>query len=227
MKIRDDMTVSEHVPFHATAWTPSPEPSVTRKMLERDGGEVARATSIVRYAPNSSFPEHVHERGEEFVVLEGTFSDEHGDYPVGTYVRNPPRSAHSPFSSGGCTIFVKLRQIEDADTRHCVIDLGLDDAARNDSCEQTPLHAFGAERVSLVRLAAHASQTFDQAQGGVELLVLSGSLEVAGISCGPWSWLRMPQPLGRVHSQDGCAFWMKTGHIDTGAMGKHGGSNPG
>ncbi|GAL13613.1 hypothetical protein JCM19233_4618 [Vibrio astriarenae] len=51
--------------------------------LDRVGGEVARATSIVRYKPNSAFSPHTHDGGEEFFVLEGVFSDEHGDYPQG------------------------------------------------------------------------------------------------------------------------------------------------
>ena len=67
-----------------------------RRMLERDGEEVARATSVVRYAPNSSFDPHTHGGGEEFFVLDGVFSDEHGDFGPGTYVRNPPGSRHTP-----------------------------------------------------------------------------------------------------------------------------------
>jgi predicted glycosyltransferase len=83
---------SERVAIHAdgVAWTPSPMPGVDRRMLDRIGGEIARATSIVRYAPNSKFSPHVHTGGEEFVVLEGVFQDEHGDFPAGSYIRNPP-----------------------------------------------------------------------------------------------------------------------------------------
>src|SRR5256886_4887353 len=88
-------------------WSPSPMSGVERKMLDRVGDEVARATSIVRYAPNSHFSAHAHGGGEEFLVLEGVFSDEHGDYPPGTYVRNPVGSRHTPHSDGGCTLFVK------------------------------------------------------------------------------------------------------------------------
>lgn len=80
-----------------------------------DSGEVARATSIVRYSPGSRFSPHEHGGGEEFLVLEGVFSDEHGDDGPGTYVRNPVGSAHAPFSAAGCTILVKLRQMDPAD----------------------------------------------------------------------------------------------------------------
>jgi anti-sigma factor ChrR (cupin superfamily) len=89
---------NERVAVHADGikWTPSPIPGVDRRMLDRIGDEIARATSIVRYAPNSKFSRHVHTGGEEFVVLEGIFQDEHGDYPAGSYIRNPPQSSHTP-----------------------------------------------------------------------------------------------------------------------------------
>jgi len=96
-------------------WVASPMAGVDRRMLDRMGDEVARATTIVRYAPGSSFSEHTHTGGEEFIVLDGVFQDEHGDFPEGTYVRNPPTSAHTPGSEQGCTIFVKLWQFDMAD----------------------------------------------------------------------------------------------------------------
>jgi len=97
------------------AWTPSPLPGVDRRMLDRVGDEVARATSIVRYAAGSRFDEHVHHGSEVILVLDGVFSDEHGDYPAGTYLRNPPGTRHAPFSREGCTLFVKLWQFAASD----------------------------------------------------------------------------------------------------------------
>ena len=90
-------------------WQPSPSAQVHRKLLERNGGEVARATSIVRYEPGATFKAHQHELGEEILVLEGIFSDDTGHYGPGTYIKNPPGSSHSPFSELGCTLFVALR----------------------------------------------------------------------------------------------------------------------
>jgi ChrR-like protein with cupin domain len=55
-------------------------------------------------------------------VLEGVFQDEHGDYPTGTYVRNPPTSSHTPASEAGCTIFVKLWQFDPHDRTPVPID---------------------------------------------------------------------------------------------------------
>ena len=92
-------------------WIPSPMPGVERMLLDRIGEESARATSLVRYAPNSEFSEHRHSGGEEFLVLEGVFEDEHAKYPVGTYVRNPIGTAHTPrIGKEGALIFVKLQQ---------------------------------------------------------------------------------------------------------------------
>lgn len=116
---------SQRVVVHAPqlAWQASPMPGVDRRMLDRIGDEVARATSIVRYAPQSNFSAHTHTGGEEYIVLEGVFQDEHGDFPVGSYVRNPPTSSHTPSSEPGCTIFVKLWQFDPDDRRQMVVDL--------------------------------------------------------------------------------------------------------
>ena len=82
-------------------WKASPMPGVERRMLDRIGDEVARATSIVPYAPESQFSPHVLGGGEKFFVLEGVFQDEHGDFPAGCYVRNPPKSQHTPRLQAG------------------------------------------------------------------------------------------------------------------------------
>ncbi len=92
-------------------------------MLDRVGDEVARATSLVRYAANSQFTPHVHGGGEEFFVLEGTFGDEHQQYPAGTYVRNPIGTRHTPHvGADGCVILVKLHQFSEHDDTQLVID---------------------------------------------------------------------------------------------------------
>ncbi|HEY9690016.1 MAG TPA: cupin domain-containing protein, partial [Coleofasciculaceae cyanobacterium] len=111
MKLHADLNQRIAIDTNELPWIDSPTPGVQRRMLDRDGDEVARATSIVRYGPGSAFPTHTHGGGEEFLVLEGVFSDESGDYPAGTYVRNPIGSAHAPRSEEGCTIFVKLWQM--------------------------------------------------------------------------------------------------------------------
>ncbi len=122
MNINADLSQRAVVRSEELPWVESPLPGVDRRMLERDGGEVARATSIVRYAPDSAFSAHTHGGGEEFLVLEGVFSDESGDFGPGMYVRNPPGSRHAPRSGPGCTIFVKLRQMDPNDQEFVRVD---------------------------------------------------------------------------------------------------------
>ena len=122
MEINADFARSVTVRPGEVDWVPSPLPGVDRRMLDRIGGEVARATSIVRYAAGSSFAPHTHDLGEEFLVLDGVFSDASGDFGPGSYVRNPPGSSHAPWSEDGCTIFVKLRQFAEDDLETVQVD---------------------------------------------------------------------------------------------------------
>lgn len=194
----------------------SPLPGVQRRMLERDGDEVARATSIVRYAPGSRFAEHSHGLGEEFLVLEGVFSDEHGDYPAGTYVRNPPGSRHRPRSRDGCTLFVKLRQME-PDDRHSV-RIETAGAPWSPGGEPgllvKPLHSAERETVSLMKITPGTRLQPHDHPAGEELWVLEGVLEDDGGVYPRGTWLRNPP--GSSHapgSRAGCLFYVKTGHL--------------
>src|SRR5437763_12480827 len=118
MQINSDFSQRAAVHAATLPWVASPMAGVERRMLDRIGGEVARATSVVRYAPESRFSPHVHGGGEEFLVLDGVFQDEHGDFAAGSYIRNPPQSRHTPGSERGCVLFVKLRQFDLADRIH-------------------------------------------------------------------------------------------------------------
>ncbi len=180
-------------------------------MLDRIGEEVARATSIVRYAPGSRFPVHGHELGEEFLVLDGVFSDESGDYPIGSYVRNPPGSSHAPHSDDGCVIFVKLRQFDRADLEQFSVDTGSESLWQDNVL---PLHSFGPERVRMLRLATGQSLAVGDEPGGVELLVVSGSLLLDGDRYPPTSWLRFPDGDAVTVSADvASVVWLKSGHL--------------
>jgi anti-sigma factor ChrR (cupin superfamily) len=140
-------------------------PGVERRMLDRVGDEVARATSIVRYAPGTAFSPHTHPGGEEFFVLDGVFQDERGDYPAGSYVRNPPSSRHTPRSQAGCTIFVKLFQFDPANCSQVNIDTKLRDAvapAGQPGVRRIPLFIDGRENV---RLMAHRRQRYARRSG--------------------------------------------------------------
>jgi anti-sigma factor ChrR (cupin superfamily) len=124
MELHADLSQRAVLDTTALAWTPSPMAGVERRMLDRRGDEVARATSIVRYAPGSRFERHSHSGGKEILVLEGTFSDEQGDYPAGTWLRNPPGSVHRPWSEAGCTIWVKTGHLPASLRRAAIHDHG-------------------------------------------------------------------------------------------------------
>ena len=197
-------------------FVPSPLPGVERKMLDRIGEEVARATTIVRYAPGSYFDPHTHGGGEEFLVLAGVFSDEHGDYPAGTYVRNPIGSSHKPFSENGCTIFVKLHQFDEGDTDHKVINT--DDASfvpgLVEGISVLGLHSYGEENVALVRWAPGTRFPGHIHAGGEEILVLEGVFQDEFGDYPKGSWLRNP-PSSKHNSfsEQGCLLYVKTGHL--------------
>ena len=204
---------NQRVTLHTTHldWQASPMPGVDRRMLERVGTEVARATSIVRYAPGSQFSAHTHSGGEEFLVLEGTFQDEHGDYPAGTYVRNPPTSSHIPRSEEGCVIFVKLWQFQPDDRQHVNIPIPT-------HCKQT-LFKDAVETVSQQVIEPHAHIDLTD-NGGIEILVLSGELIEASEENQPevlaqYTWLRIPccENFHATAGAKGANLWIKTGHL--------------
>jgi anti-sigma factor ChrR (cupin superfamily) len=197
-------------------WVDSPLPGVKRRMLERDGDEVARATSLVRYAPGSAFSPHTHGGGEEFLVLDGVFSDEHGDYPAGTYVRNPAGSTHQPSSKNGCTIFVKLCQMEIDDQERVRIDTRTGEWSPGAvaGSQRLRLHAYGTEEVELMRLEPEVRLPSHTHSGGEEILVLDGVLEDERGRYPEGTWLRNPP--GSRHapaSPAGCVIYIKRGHL--------------
>jgi anti-sigma factor ChrR (cupin superfamily) len=210
---------SQRAVVHAATlpWIPSPIAGVDRRMLDRIGEEVARATSIVRYAPDSQFSPHTHGGGEEFLVLDGVFQDEHGDYGPGAYVRNPPTTRHKPGSAPGCTIFVKLWQFDADDRTEVRIDTSqrrFSAAPARSGVEIMPLFEDARENVRLERWAPDAGITLDL-PGGLEALVLDGRFEEGGETFAPQSWLRLPagaRLVAQAGSQ-GARVWLKTGHL--------------
>lgn len=210
---------SERAVVHSASmdWLASPTAGVDRRMLDRIGGEVARATSIVRYAPNSHFPAHVHTGGEEFLVLEGVFQDEHGDFPAGSYVRNPPTSSHTPGSEPGCTIFVKLWQFDPSDRHQMTVDTNagsFEAEAGETGVSVLPLYKDDHEDVRMELWDAGAAVN-RSVEGGLELLVLDGSLIEGGDTLVAQSWLRLPigTQFSATAGSDGCRIWIKSGHL--------------
>ncbi len=222
MRINSDFSQRVVVRPGDYRWVDSPTPGVERMMLDRIGGEVARATSLVRYAPDSTFPPHVHGGGEEFFVLEGEFGDEHRTYPAGTYVRNPIGTQHSPrVGEQGCTIFVKLHQFDPEDDTAVVVD------TRNAGwpLEFAPgfaalrLHGFRDEQVFLIRWAPDTPFEEHTHHGGEEVFVIEGcfSDEYGDYPAG--TWVRYPDKSSHdaFTRDEGALLYLKAGHLPAAA----------
>ena len=216
MKIHADLSQRAVVDSNQLPWVDSPLAGVERRMLERDGNEVARATTIVRYAPGSYFDAHTHGGGEEFLVLEGVFSDEMGDFPKGMYVRNPVGSSHKPYSENGATILVKLQQFDPDDQDFVRIDTTEAEWLPGPASGLTvmPLHQFGTEHVALVKWDPGTGFVNHSHPGGEEIYVVSGTFADEHGSYPAGTWIRNPP--GSTHSpysDEGCVIYVKTGHL--------------
>ena len=185
-------------------------------MLDRIGEEVARATTLVRFAPESQFDPHTHGGGEEFLVLDGVFSDESGDYPQGSYVRNPIGTSHRPHTHQGCTILVKLHQFDADDQAHFSIDTKNSGFSFPTFCKLKvlPLHSVASENVALVRWAPGTRFNRHRHWGGEEIYVLEGTFQDEHGDYPQGTWLRSPHLSEHTpFSESGCLIYVKTGHL--------------
>lgn len=196
-------------------WQPSPKVGVMRKPLAREEAEQGHATSIVRYEPGASFSEHNHPKGEEILVLEGVFSDHTGDYPAGTYLRNPKGFVHAPFSKDGCVLFVKLHQFQDGDTEAVRIDTNSTPWLPGQGGLQVmPLYQFEHEGAALVKWPANEVFKPHRHFGGEEILVLSGEFKDENGMYPEGTWIRSPH-MSQHHPfvTEETVIWVKTGHL--------------
>jgi anti-sigma factor ChrR (cupin superfamily) len=216
VSINGDLRVRVAVDTAAMEWSPSPSGTVWRKRVHLVGPvESGQVTSVVRYEPHSTFHVHEHPGGEEILVLEGVFSDEHGDWPAGTYLLNPEGFRHTPFSRGGCELFVKLRQFPGRTREHVAI--------RAESLPWEPTRAGVAVRrlyaqagfedsVRLERWAPGARLDRIEYPRGAELFVLEGSFADEAGAFARRTWLRLPP--GASHApatSEGCVLYIKEG----------------
>lgn len=196
-------------------WVASPQGGVERVMLDRIGAEQARATSLVRYAPDAFFPRHEHPGGEEILVLEGVFSEDGEHFPAGWYLRNPPGSSHRPSSGAGAVIFVKLQQMLPHDRQRVRIDTrDLRNWRQKEGRAICPLFFSPSERVVLQRLEP-AQQLLANAGSGLELLVLEGTLLAGPQTYERRSWMRLPAgDLPDMKAGEaGATIYLKTRHL--------------
>jgi len=217
-KYRLNLDLSQPVIHHPddSDWVTSPADGVSRIHLEREAKESGRTTSFVRFAPDSFFPAHCHPAGEEIYVMEGIFSDENGDYPAGTYIRNPPGSMHKPFTREGCTLFVKLEQFQSDDNKQVILrpeDQHWQPGIGN--LKVLPLHSYGTESTALVLWPENEVFQAHTHWGGEEIVVLDGTFidEYGEYSKG--SWIRSPhlsKHFPRVEAET--LILVKVGHLN-------------
>ena len=196
-------------------WVASPMPGVWRKPLAREDLERGHATSIVRYDPGARFSAHDHPLGEEILVLQGVFSDETGDYPAGTYFRNPEGFRHAPFSVEGCELLVKLHQFQADDTEHVVIDTHSTPFRPGAGKLQVlPRHTHGSEQVALVRWPAGEHFQAHSHFAGEEIYVISGELKDEHGSYPKGTWIRSPHLSKHTpFADEDTLIWVKVGHL--------------
>ena len=196
-------------------WVKSPADGVSRIHLEREAAESGHTTSFVKFEAGSYFPEHVHTQGEEIYVLEGVFSDENGDYPAGTYIRNPPGSRHKPFTKEGCILFVKLEQFQKDDTQHVVVKPEEQQWQQGiGNLKVLSLHVHNSESTALVHWPANEVFQPHTHWGGEEIVVISGKFIDEHGEYPAGSWIRSPhmsQHYPRV--EDETLILVKVGHL--------------
>lgn len=213
--INGDLSVRAMADTTRMEWTPSPSGSVWRKRVHLVGPpESGQVTSLVRYEPHSRFPEHDHPEGEEILVLEGVFSDEHGDWPAGTYLLNPEGFRHTPFSEPGCLLFVKLRQFPGRERRHSVVDtqkLAWKPSSIPALAYQTLYEQDGfSDLMRIERWRPQADLGVISYEEGAEFFVLDGEFSDEAGAYPTRCWLRLPA--GSEHhprSTGGCTLYIK------------------
>jgi anti-sigma factor ChrR (cupin superfamily) len=215
MNINADYSARVVINHHDLPWFPSPTAGIERRMLERAGEEVAKATSIVRYLPGTKFPIHTHDLGEEILVLDGMFSDQAGHYPAGTYLMNPPGSSHTPHSESGCTLFVKLRHLGADHREREVVHTS---AAAWHQGMVPGLHVMPLMRQgsgsTLVRWAPQTYFNSHRHFGGEEIFVVEGVFEDERGRYPAGTWIRSPHMSAhQPFSREGCTIFVKTGHL--------------
>jgi anti-sigma factor ChrR (cupin superfamily) len=215
--INGDLSRRACVDTAAMDWTASPSNTVWRKRVHLVGPlESGQVTSVVRYAPNSTFHTHEHPDGEEILVLDGVFSDEHGDWPAGTYLLNPEGFRHAPFSRQGCTLFVKLRQYPGRARAHVALRTASvpwrTSTLVGVSTRLLYAQAGFTDTMRLERWERGTARGHVDYAAGAELFVLEGAFEDEHGRYGVGTWLRLPA--GSRHRPvplEGCVLYIKEG----------------
>lgn len=194
-------------------WQGFTKAGIRQRSLERLVGRHSRLTAVAQFAAGQVFKKIAHEHGVEFLVLSGKFSDEHGDYGVGSYVRNPAAAYRMPFTRDGCTVLLKVGRFQLLDQKRVVVNTR--DSHRKWKATGEPgvscldLHQFSEQHVSLHKIRAECWITFKCLNLALEIFVIEGDISVSGSHYEAGTWLRYP-PGSRikVRSKHGCCLYI-------------------
>lgn len=200
------------------AWVGAPAPRVWHKQFERELPERGRSTSLVRFQYGSSYHTKGHPMGEEILVLDGTFSDEYGEYPTGTYLRYPPEFEHTSYSESGCILFVKVDHFQPGDNERVVI---LPDAMNWTPTEcggsMVTLHRHTQEHTALVRWSPGKCAPVHQRSAGEEVLIIEGRLADEHGEYPSHTWIRCPHRCDHnFFTEEGALVFIKNSHLPGG-----------
>jgi len=201
-------------------WEDAGQAGVSRAVLERiNHRTLGRETALMRLAPGTRLAPEVLDRRLEIFVIEGTFSDGHGDYGARTFIMNPPGTTYAAASRDGCLLYTKRLDGFAGDSARIVIDLA--DAAWKPFGERVaevvPFYQVGERGV-----AARVGHVFPNAKiaehdhpGGEEVLILDGVFKDQFGDGTPGTWLRYP--IGLAHEpysgDDGALIYIRDGDV--------------
>jgi len=183
--------------------------------LERDNGGSSHASYFLRLTAGASFSLQSNVRGVELFVLEGTFSDTAGDYPAGTYIRNPLGIIDNFLTQEGCKLFIKLDQFSKEDIAH-VVTRPQDRQWQNGigSLKVLGLHAHNTESSALVAWPKNEVFQSHNHMGGEEIVVISGRFIDEHGEYPAGTWIRSPhmsKHFPRVEEET--LIYVKVGHL--------------
>ncbi len=216
MKINSDISKRVAIQQSTLPWVASPWAGIQVRTLEHGAEEAARATAIVKLAPGARIARCASDLGEEIVVLDGVLTDEFGRYGKGSYVKNPPGSAHACESASGCMLFVKRYHLEMDDDQRIVVDSATMPWYQGlvDGLSVMPLSEFGTRHTALVRWAPGTRFNPHRHFGGEEIYVLDGVFEDEFGRYAAGTWLRSPHLSAHCpFSIEGCTIFVKVGHL--------------
>lgn len=101
------------------SWQPGRIPPIQVQPAYEQAG-FSEKVWFERWLPGTQLLDVVETDIKEIFLVEGSWSDELGSYPTGSWLRYPPNCPYSPFSETGCLIYVKTYPVADERERFVV-----------------------------------------------------------------------------------------------------------